>query len=308
VDIDISAQLSGDIVCFDLLEYASSTSPALYNNDGTLMTELKQSAVTLEVNEGIGLVTLNRPDALNTFTGTMMEELGAIYQHCDTNDDIKVVVLTGSGKAFCAGADLSDGGNTFDSSDREDTSSCPLAMQAYEVRKPVIAACNGHAVGVGLGVAAQCDIRIVAKEGKYGFLQNRRGVVTDFGMTTILPRIVGMERAFELLVRAPKLTGDELLAMGMASRVVAADQVLTEALALAKDMAVNCSPLVMGMHKQLLWDNLSQSIDQGIAHETFALNYSMRKPDALEGGVAFFEKREPNWSATVSGDWPKQWD
>lgn len=271
------------------------------------ITDLAQSAVKLEVIDGIGLITLDRPEALNTFTGAMVDELGEVYQHCDANDAIKVVVITGSGKAFCAGADLSDGGSTFDSSDREDTSSCPLAMQAWEIRKPVIAACNGHAVGVGLGIATQCDIRIVAKEGKYGFLQNRRGVVTDFGMTAILPRIVGMERAFELLVRAPKLTGDELQAMGLASRVVSSDQVLPEAMALAKDMAVNCSPLVMGMHKQLLWDNLSQSISEGVSHETFGLNYSMRKPDALEGGVAFFEKRDPQWQTTISDDWPEQW-
>lgn len=265
------------------------------------------AAVKLEVEDGIAVITLNRPEALNTFTGAMVDELGAAYQRCDTDEAIKVVVITGSGRAFCAGADLSDGGNAFDSTDRADTSSCPLSMQAWQIRKPVIAACNGHAVGVGLGVATQCDIRIVAKEGKYGFLQNRRGVVTDFGMTAILPRIVGMERAFELLVRAPKLTGDELHAMGLASRVVAADKVLEEAMVIAKDMAINCSPLVMGMHKKLLWDNLSQSIEAGIEHESFALNYSMRKPDALEGGVAFFEKRDPKWQATVNDDWPDGW-
>lgn len=265
------------------------------------------TAVKLDIEDGIALITLNRPEALNTFTGEMMNELGAIYQQCDTDDAIKAVVITGSGKAFCAGADLSDGGHAFDSSDRTDTSSCPLSMQAWQVRKPVIAACNGHAVGVGLGLATQCDMRIVAKEGKYGFLQNRRGVVTDFGMTTILPRIVGLERAFELLVRAPKLSGDELHQMGLASRVLPADKVLAEAMLIARDMAVNCSPLVMAMHKKLLWDNLSQSISDGIAHETFALNYSMHKPDALEGGVAFFEKRDPAWESTVNGDWPEQW-
>ena len=95
--------------------------------------------------------------------------------------------------------------------------------------------------------------------------------------------------------------------MGLASRVVSAEQVLPEAMALAKDMAVNCAPLVMGMHKQLLWDNLSQSISEGVSHETFGLNYSMRKPDALEGGVAFFEKRDPKWQSTISQDWPEQW-
>lgn len=270
-------------------------------------TDNTAKAVTLHVDDGIGVITLNRPEALNTFTSAMMDELAECYRECDTNDSIKVVVLTGSGKAFCAGADLSDGGNAFDSTDREDTSSCPLAMQAWEVRKPIIAACNGHAVGVGLGVATQCDIRIVSSTGKYGFLQNRRGVVTDFGMTAILPRIVGFERAFELLVRASKLNGEELVGMGLASRVFAADQVLAEAMKIARDMATNCSPLVMAMHKKLLWDNLNLSVPAGIENESFALNYSMRKPDALEGGVAFFEKRTPVWTATVGSDWPEKW-
>ena len=160
---------------------------------------------------------------------------------------------------------------------------------------------------MGLSIATQCDIRVVAKDSKYGFLQNRRGVVTDFGMTALLPKIVGMEAAFELLVRAPKLSGDELQAIGLASRSVDADQVLDEALAIAKDMVDNCSPLVMGMHKRLLWDNVDKSIADAIEHESDGLNYSMRKPDALEGGVAFFEKRAPAWQATINNDWPEFW-
>ena len=262
-------------------------------------------AVTLHNDRGIGVITFNRPDTLNTFTNDMLEQLAEHYRACDRDDAIRVVVVTGSGRAFCAGADLSDGGTTFDSSNREDYSSCPLAMQAWEVRKPVIAACNGHAVGVGLGLATQCDMRIVAKEGKYGFLQNRRGVVTDFGMTSLLPRVVGLERAFELLVRAEKLSGDELVARGLALQAVPAEQVLDTALDIARDMAENCSPLVMGLHKQLLWGNLSESVANGIERESFALNYSMRKPDAVEGGVAFFEKRQPVWQASVNDDWPE---
>ncbi len=261
-------------------------------------------AVTLHEDQGVGVITFNRPDTLNTFTNDMLEQLAECYRRCDLDDAIRVVVVTGSGRAFCAGADLSDGGTTFDSSEREDYSSCPLAMQAWEVRKPVIAACNGHAVGVGLGLATQCDMRIVAKEGKYGFLQNRRGVVTDFGMTTVLPRIIGLERAFELLVRAERLSGDELVARGLALQAVPGDQVLDTALEIARDMVQNCSPLVMGLHKNLLWGNLSESVARGIERESFAMNYSMRKPDAVEGGVAYFEKRQPNWQASVVDEWP----
>lgn len=262
------------------------------------------AAVTLEIKDYIGLITFNRAEAMNTFNGDMLIQLGDAYRQCDGDDSVRVVVVTGSGAAFCAGADLSDGGNTFDSREREDTSSCPLSMQAWQLRKPVIAACNGHAIGVGLGIAAQCDLRIVAREGKYGFLQNRRGVVTDFGMTVLLPKLVGAERAFELLVRARKLTGDELSAMGLASRVLPAAEVLPEAMAIAADMAQNCSPLVMALHKRLLWQNLDCSLDEGIANETAALNHSMRQPDALEGGVAFFEKRAPQWQGEINDCWP----
>tara|TARA_B100000767_G_scaffold273993_2_gene305731 strand:- start:3898 stop:4704 length:807 start_codon:yes stop_codon:yes gene_type:complete len=265
------------------------------------------STVTTSCLNGIGLITLNRPEAMNTLTGEMLTDLGAAYLQCDRDDAVKVIVLTGSGKAFCAGADLSAGGNTFDSSERNDVNSCPLAIQAWELRKPIIAACNGHAVGVGLSIAAQCDIRVVANDSKYGFLQNRRGVVTDFGMTALLPKLVGMEAAFELLVRAPKLTGEELKTIGLASRSVSQGRVLEEAMSIAKDMIDNCSPLVMGMHKRLLWDNSDKSLADAISHESDGLNYSMRKPDALEGGVAFFEKRTAVWQATINNDWPEFW-
>lgn len=262
--------------------------------------------VILELNGGVATITLNRPDAMNTFNNGILEGLGAAYQECDANDEVRAVVVTGAGKAFCAGADLSDGGHTFDSSEREDISSCPLAMQAWDVRKPVIAACNGHAVGVGLGVAAQCDIRIVAAEGKYGFLQNRRGVVADFGMSYVLPRLVGFERAFELLVRAERMTGAELLAAGLASQCLPSAEVLPAALAMARDYAENSAPLISGLHKSLLWQGLSGTLDEAIKRESVALNHSMRKPDALEGGVAFFEKRAPNWSGRVVKDWPEE--
>ncbi|MFK8020378.1 MAG: enoyl-CoA hydratase/isomerase family protein [Pseudomonadales bacterium] len=261
--------------------------------------------VMIEVTDGVALVTLNRPEALNTFNYGVLEGLGAAYKRCDEDDEIRCVVVTGAGRAFCAGADLSGGGETFDSSDREDISSCPLAMQAWEVRKPVIAACNGHAIGVGMGIAAQCDIRIVAAEAKYGFLQNRRGVVVDFGMSWLLPRLVGFEKAFELLVRAQRMSGADVVEAGLASRCVPAEEVLQVALEMAADYADNCAPLVSGLHKRLLWKGLDSNFESAVADESLALNHSMRKPDALEGGVAYFEKRTPQWTGSVNKDWPE---
>lgn len=261
-------------------------------------------AVLLEIDAGVATITLNRPEAMNTFNNAILTGLGEAYQQCDADDAVRVVVVTGAGRAFCAGADLSEGGTTFDSSEREDISSCPLAMQAWEVRKPVIAACNGHAIGVGLGIAMQCDMRVVALQGKYGFLQNRRGVVADFAMSYLLPRLIGVEKAFEMLVRAPTLDGQQLLDNGLAGRAESADTVLETALEIARDMAQNCAPQVMALHKRLLWQGLSSAMPEAIARESSALNHSMRQADAIEGGVAFFEKRAPQWQGRVSEEWP----
>ena len=153
-----------------------------------------------ELQDGVAVITLNRPEAYNTMNAAIIDGLGEAYQRCDEDDEVRVVVVTGAGKAFCAGADMSGGGDTFDSEAQTVVvNSLPLTMQAWHVRKPVIAACNGHAVGAGLGLAVQADMRVFADEGKYGFLQSRRGVVTDFAMEYVLPRLVGFERALECL-------------------------------------------------------------------------------------------------------------
>ncbi|MCB1844645.1 MAG: enoyl-CoA hydratase/isomerase family protein, partial [Halioglobus sp.] len=209
------------------------------------------------------------------------------------------------GKAFCAGADMTAGAGTFDgSAQAQQIDSCPLSTQAWQVRKPVIAACNGHAVGAGLGIAMQCDMRVFAAEGKYGFLQARRGVVTDFAMEYLLPRLIGFERAFELLVRAQRLSGEEAVAWGLAARCVPASQVLGTALEIARDIAVNCAPLAVGLHKRLMWRGLDAGLGELAALESRALNHSMAKPDALEGGLAYVERRPPRWTGTLSQDWP----
>jgi enoyl-CoA hydratase/carnithine racemase len=258
-----------------------------------------------EVTDGVALITLNRPDAYNSISAAILEGIGEAYKRCDEDDDIRVAVVTGAGNIFCAGADMSGGGSTFDSGAQSvEVDSCPLSMQAWEVRKPVIAACNGHAVGAGLGLAVQTDMRVFATEGKYGFLQARRGVVTDFAMEYVLPRLVGFERAFELLVRAPRMLGEEAVAWGLASRCVPADQVLDTAMEIARDIAVNCAPLAVGLHKSLLWRGLDMSMGELAELESRALNHSMTKPDAVEGGMAYFERREPVWTGSIANDWP----
>lgn len=260
----------------------------------------------LEVSDHIAVITLNRPDAMNTMTSGLIEGLGDAYRRCDEDDDIRCVVLTGAGKAFCAGADMSGGADTFDGSAvAVEIDSCPLSMQAWDVRKPVIAACNGHAVGAGLGIAMQADMRVFANEGKYGFLQSRRGVVADFAIEYVLPRLIGFEKAFELIVRASRLSGEEAVRWGLAGRSAPADQVLEVAMEIARDISVNCAPLAVGLHKHLLWKGLGINLEELAAMESRALNHSMAKPDAIEGGLAYFERRPPNWTSSVTEDWPE---
>ncbi|NND67569.1 MAG: crotonase [Halioglobus sp.] len=266
------------------------------------------TGITFVVEDGVAVITFDRAEAMNVMTGEMLEELGDAYRRCDEDDAVRAVVVTGAGKAFCAGMDMSGGGATFDSHDEVEFTSCPLSMQAWEVRKPVIAACNGHAVGVGLGIAAQCDLRVLAAEGKYGFVQNRRGVVADFAIEQLLPRLIGFERAFEMIVGGVRVTGETAGEWGLAKRVVPAAQVLDTAMELARDFAVNCSPLVMGLHKRLLWRAPDMGQQDYIDLETRALKYSMGRPDAIEGGMAYFEKRPPDWTASVSGEWPDWMD
>ncbi len=266
---------------------------------------MSDESVVFSLDQGVALITLNRPEQMNTITAEMIAGVSDLLRRCDGDDAVRVIVITGSGKAFCAGADLSGGSDTFDTQADMDFSSCPFKVQPWEVRKPVIAACNGHAIGAGLSTALMCDLRIFAEEGKYGLLQNRRGVVADNAVEYLLPRLIGFERAFEMIVRAPRLTGAEAFEWGLASRLLPAEQVLPAAMEIARDMAVNCSPLVMGMHKRLMWRGLDMPLPAFVDLETRALHYSMGRPDALEGGLAWMEKREPRWASSVSTEWPE---
>ncbi len=261
--------------------------------------------VLLQVDGPVAVITLNRPEAHNSLSSGIIEGVSEAYRRCDADDAIRSVVLTGAGRSFCAGADMSGGGDTFDAGAvAAEVDSCPLAMQAFEVRKPVIAACNGHAVGAGLGLAMQADMRVLAAEGKYGFLQSRRGVVTDFAMEYLLPRMIGVEKALELLMRGQLLSGEEAVCWGLAARCVASDQVLDTALEIAHDIALNAAPMAVAMHKRLLWQGLGLSYQQLAARESRALNYTMQQADAVEGGVAWLERREPRWQGTPAADWP----
>jgi enoyl-CoA hydratase/carnithine racemase len=259
----------------------------------------------VEVADGVAVLTLDRPAQRNAFSGAMAASLAAAYRDCDGRDDVRAVVLTGAGDAFCVGADLASGAATFEKRDEPEFSADPIAFPAWDVRKPVIAAINGHAVGIGLTIAMQCDIRLVAREAKLAFAHVRRGVLPDAHSHWTVPRAIGFARTAELFLTGRHVTGEEAATIGLASRALPASEVLPAALAIARDIATNCAPLSVALSKRLLWESQTLDRDAVGARETAYHHVVMGRPDALEGVMAFLERRAPRWSLAVPRDWPK---
>ena len=203
--------------------------------------------------DGVVVATLNRPDTRNAFSGAMGRALGDIYRMADTDDAVRVVVLTGTPPAFCAGADFSNGSDVFERSDGPAFSANPVNPPAWRIRKPVIAAVNGHAIGVGFTLTLHCDLRFMAHDAKYGIVQVRRGVMPDAMSHWTLPRLVGLANAADILLTGRTFTGAEARDLGVASRVLPNDDVLPHALEVAHDMAINTAPLSVAVSKRLLW-------------------------------------------------------
>ncbi|HMQ27261.1 MAG TPA: enoyl-CoA hydratase-related protein [Acidimicrobiales bacterium] len=268
--------------------------------------------VLVEVTEGVAVLTLNRPDKLNAFTGRMGDELGAAYRACDEDDAVRAVVVTGAGRGFCAGADLGGGGDTFSAPEdhaavraapRAFTSS-PVRPPAWEVRKPVIAAVNGPALGIGLSLTMQCDLRYVAEDATLGFVHVRMGVLPDAHAHWTVPRAVGFAVAQDLLLTGRRFKGAEAAQLGLAHRALPADEVLPAALATALDIAVNAAPVSVAASKSLLWSTPALDAGECDRLETRWHEVLMGRADAAEGPMAFLEKRDPTWSLSVNEDWP----
>jgi enoyl-CoA hydratase/carnithine racemase len=256
--------------------------------------------VLLDVADGVATVTLHRPDVRNAFGAGMGAALDDAYRRCDGDDDIRAVVLTGTPPAFCAGADMTSGGETFVARDEHTFSAAAVAMPAWRVRKPVIAAVNGHAIGVGFTLALHCDLRFFAADAKYGVVQVRRGVMGDAYSHWTLPRLAGMAAAAEILLTGRTFDGHEARALGVCSRVLPNDEVLPAAHAIARDIAANTAPLSVALSKRLLWDTWSLSPAEVEARETADHHQLMAHPDAREGVVAFLERRPPRWTGRAS--------
>lgn len=268
----------------------------------------------LEITDGIATVTLNRPDHMNAFTPTMGKELEMIFQEADKDDSIRVIVVTGAGKAFCAGADLSYGALTFDVSKREGRDIAinehrdeggKVAMAIWKCRKPVIGAINGHAVGVGITMTLPMDIRIAAANAKIGFVFTRRGVIPEACSSWFLPRLIGMSKAAELVYTGRVFRASEEEDSGLFNYVLDKSEVLPKAIAIAAEIAQNTSAVSVALSKGLLWHGLTEENPETVhLIDSRCFYWSGFQKDAFEGVMSFLEKRPPNFTMSPTADMP----
>lgn len=262
--------------------------------------------VTVDLDAGVAVLTLNRPDHLNAYTAEMGALLGRAYLDCDQDDDVRAIVVTGAARAFCAGADFSGGARPFDAPPDDGAfSASPISPAAFELRKPVIAAVNGHAIGIGLTIALQADIRIVADDAKYGVVQVRRGVLPDCMSHWTLAQLTSLGVAADILLTGRMFGGAEAVALGIASRALPAERVLDHAVQVARDIAVNVAPMSAALCKRLLWDSAINDYTprQVASLETQLHHRVMGSADAREGVAAFLDRRPPRFTSRLSREW-----
>jgi enoyl-CoA hydratase/carnithine racemase len=264
--------------------------------------------ILFDLKHGVATITLNRPDKMNAFHFPLGAELERAYARCDEDDAVRAVILTGAGKAFCAGADMGGGGKTFDDVEggkrAADSGGRVRRLAAWQVRKPVVAAINGHAIGVGLTLAMQCDLRIVAREAKLAFAFVRRGIIPELGSHAILPRVVGFSRAADLLLSGRTFRGEEAAALGVALEAHPAEEVVPRAREWARDVAANAAPVSVAIAKRLLWEGVTETPAETMAKEGPLLTWIGKQPDAAEGVRSFLERRSPQWKLRASTDLP----
>jgi len=268
-----------------------------------------EGAVTVDYVDRVGVVRLNRPDRLNAWNNEISSGLDAALLDCSENPDVRALVLTGTGRAFCAGADLSGGGDTF-SSDRDrdlqdDSEARTPKLLPHQVPKPVIAAINGPAVGVGATYPLMCDVRLAAQSARIGFVFNRIGMLPELGSHALLPRVVGFSNASQLLMGAEIITAEEALSMGLVSSVHADEDLLEAAIGLAIRLSA-AAPVSVAATKKLLWKGLSLSWDEMHQMEAPVFEWVGQQPDSVEGINAFLEKRPADWTMNPSRDLPKE--
>ena len=264
---------------------------------------------------GIGIITLHRPEKLNAYTARMGLELDHALAAFDARDDIRAVVVTGAGRAYCAGADLERGSDTFTeaattTSEQRDLKAAlrPVSDRPpWEMNTPILAAINGPAIGVGLTMPMTYDIRIAADDAKLAFAFVRRGVVPELTSQWLVPRLVGVTRGLQLLLTGETITGRRAAEIGLVSESVPADEVLERTLQIARDIATNVAPVSAALVKRNVYTWLEEpDRNAAWALETKIFNWSAHRPDAREGPTAFMEKRPPQWKLSKNADFPEE--
>jgi enoyl-CoA hydratase/carnithine racemase len=278
--------------------------------------------IRLEVEDGIATLTLNRPDKLNAFNTLMMQEMIAAFDQTDADDSVRVVIVTGAGRAFCAGADLSAGAATFDYSTRggeekeartldgvQRDGGGLLTLRIYDSLKPVIAAVNGPAVGVGVTMQLAMDIRMASTDARYGFVFSRRGINPEACSSWFLPRLVGIQTALEWCYSGRVFPAQEALEKGLVRSLHAPEDLLPAARALAREIADNTAPVSIALTRQLIW-RMAGATHPMEAHIADSRGIQARgaMPDAKEGVTSFLEKRLPQYPDRVSTDLPNIWE
>lgn len=269
-----------------------------------------------EADGPVATVTLNRPDKLNAYTAVMGAELEDAFNRVDADDDVRVVIVTGSGRGFCAGADISGGAAAFDATaegsvafatpDRpRKASGAGFVGAIYNCRKPSIAAINGAAVGVGATLTLPMDIRICAETARFGFVFARRGLAPEAGSAWFLPQLVGLPQALRWCLSGRLIPAEEARTGGLVSEVVAADQLLARARQIALEIAENTAPVAVAVTRQLLWRYASEPDPFGLLKIDGRLAMTLGAgPDVREGVSSFLEKRPPRFPGKVSTDMP----
>jgi enoyl-CoA hydratase/carnithine racemase len=262
-------------------------------------------------------VRLNRPDVLNAYTNELGAELVRAFGQADADDSVAVVVLTATGRVFCAGADVSAGAGAFDTKSGEGAKNfgnradgaradSNFIAAMMNCRKPSLVAFNGSAAGVGLTLTLPCDIRIAADSAKFGCVFTRRGLVPEAGSAWFLPRLVGLSTALKWCMTGALVPASEALAAGLISETVPADQVERRARELALEIAQNCSGVALALTRRMLWHFSGEAGPGGALSVDAALNIALgAKGDVHEGVSAFLEKRAPRFPLTVSADMPE---
>jgi enoyl-CoA hydratase/carnithine racemase len=259
--------------------------------------------VEKDVHEGIALLTLNRPERLNAWTAEMENAYFGMLEECAGSEEVRVVVVTGAGRGFCAGADMQELQAIGNGSVRErDLARGERHAQTFplSIPKPIIAAINGACAGIGLVQALMCDLRFVADDAKLTSAFARRGLVAEHGIAWILPRLVGPARALDLLLSGRVLLGSEAQTLGLVNRALPPEQLLEETLQYARELVVNCSPASLATIKRQVYADLQRNLSDALAEADRLMLRSFTEPDFVEGVNSFIERRDPRFAALSS--------